>query len=105
MSSGGRLAFFLSGGLPAGGAPVWPAGSVERCEVKFSELDRLMGDEFGASYASLLRSTLSLPLGGGMTADEALAAGVDPKAVWEAVCEVQSVPPERRLGRDIPPKR
>lgn len=64
-----------------------------------------MADEFGASYGALLRGTLNLPLGGGMTADEALAAGHDPKAVWNAVCDVQSVPPERRLGRDIPPKR
>lgn len=72
--------------------------------MRMSEFDRLMADEFGAAYASLLKRDLHLPGVGGRTASEALAAGVDPKAVWLAVCEQQSVPQERRLGRDIEPK-
>ena len=35
---------------------------------------------------------------------QALAAGVEPRKVWLAVCDVQDVPAERRLGRDIKPR-
>ena len=35
----------------------------------------------------------------------ALAAGVDPRRVWLAVCDLHEIPQERRLGRDVPPKR
>ncbi|TFI50112.1 DUF3046 domain-containing protein, partial [Micrococcus endophyticus] len=30
---------------------------------------------------------------------------VDPRRVWLAVCELHDIPEERRLGRDVPPKR
>lgn len=73
--------------------------------VRMSEFDRLMADEFGASYASLLKEDLHLQGVGGRTAAQALRDGEDPKRVWLAVCEQQSVPEERRFGRDIPPKR
>jgi len=42
---------------------------------------------------------------GGRTADQALAAGVPPRQVWLAMCDVQDVPAERRLGKDIKPTR
>lgn len=64
-----------------------------------------MDDEFGAGYSRVLSSTLVLAGVGGRTADQALAAGVSPRQVWLAVCEVQDVPPERRLGRDVQPRR
>jgi hypothetical protein len=41
---------------------------------------------------------------GGRTAVEALRAGQNPRAVWLAVCEMQDVPQERRLGKDRPLK-
>jgi len=62
-----------------------------------------MEDEFGSGYARVLASSLVLAGVGGRTAGQALAAGVDPRKVWLAVCEVQDVPQERRLGRDIKP--
>ena len=62
-----------------------------------------MDDEFGAGYSRVLSSTLVLAGVGGRTADQALNAGVSPRDVWIALCEVQDVPPERRLGRDIKP--
>lgn len=34
----------------------------------------------------------------GRTADEALAAGVDPRRVWYAVCDVFEVPDSLRYG-------
>ncbi|MCU1564000.1 MAG: hypothetical protein QOH19_2340 [Actinomycetota bacterium] len=63
-----------------------------------------MDDEFGAGYSRVLSSTLVLAGVGGRTADQALDAGVPPRQVWLALCEVQDVPPERRLGRDIKPR-
>jgi len=36
---------------------------------------------------------------GDRTAEQALAAGHTPRAVWEALCEAMQVPVERRLGR------
>ncbi len=35
---------------------------------------------------------------GGRTADEALAAGEDPRAVWLAVCDDYDVPAQMRYG-------
>jgi hypothetical protein len=64
-----------------------------------------MDDEFGAGYSRVLSSSLVLAAVGGRTADQALAAGVSPRAVWLAICEVQDVPQERRLGRDLSPRR
>jgi len=64
-----------------------------------------MDDEFGAGYSRVLSRTLVLAGVGGRTADQALAAGVSPRQVWLAVCDVQDVPPERRLGRDVKPLR
>ena len=63
-----------------------------------------MDDEFGVGYSRTLASSLVLAEVGGVTADEALAKGVAPRDVWLAICNMQDVPPERRLGKDIPPK-
>jgi Protein of unknown function (DUF3046) len=72
--------------------------------VRISDYWRLMDDEFGAGYSRVLSSTLVLAGVGGRTADQALSSGVSPRDVWLAMCEVQDVPPERRLGRDIKPR-
>ena len=63
-----------------------------------------MDDEFGAGYSRVLSSSLVLAGVGGRTAEQALSAGVPPRQVWLALCEVQDVPPERRLGRDVKPR-
>ncbi|MEV7605570.1 DUF3046 domain-containing protein [Paenarthrobacter sp. NPDC089322] len=62
-----------------------------------------MDDEFGAGYSRVLAGSLVLAGVGGRTAVDALASGYNPRDVWLAVCEVQDVPPERRLGKDIKP--
>jgi hypothetical protein len=67
-----------------------------------SDFWRLMDEEFGAAYSRSLAADLVLSALGGQTAQEALRAGVDARSVWLAVCEMQEVPAERRLGRDIP---
>jgi hypothetical protein len=63
-----------------------------------------MDDEFGAGYSRVLSSSLVLAGVGGRTADQALSAGIPPRQVWLAVCDVQDVPPDRRLGRDVKPR-
>ncbi|MFJ4169116.1 DUF3046 domain-containing protein [Paenarthrobacter sp. NPDC089714] len=62
-----------------------------------------MDDEFGTGYSRVLAGSLVLAGVGGRTAVDALAAGFPPREVWIAVCDVQDVPLERRLGRDIKP--
>lgn len=73
--------------------------------MRISDFWRLMDDEFGAAYSRVLAADLVLGAVGGMTAAQALDSGRDPKAVWLAICDMQDVPPERRLGRDIKPAR
>ncbi|WP_043845807.1 DUF3046 domain-containing protein [Crystallibacter crystallopoietes] len=73
--------------------------------MRLSDFWRLMDEEFGSNYSRVLAADLVLTSLGGRTAAEALAAGIPPKAVWLEVCEMQEVPAERRLGRDIKPSR
>ena len=73
--------------------------------MRISDYWRLMDDEFGSGYSRVVSGSLILAGVGGRTADQALPAGVSPRQVWLAVCDVQDVPPERRLGRDIKPLR
>ncbi|MET3809802.1 DUF3046 domain-containing protein [Arthrobacter sp. UYEF3] len=72
--------------------------------MRISDFWRLMDDEFGAGYSRVLSSSLVLAGVGGRTADQALSAGVPPRQVWAALCDVQDVPAERRLGRDVKPR-
>ncbi|MGB9036334.1 histidine kinase [Arthrobacter sp. UCD-GKA] len=72
--------------------------------MRLSDFWRLMDDEFGAGYSRTLATSLVLAEVGGVTAAEALGKGVAPKKVWQAMCKMQDVPPERWLGRDIAPK-
>lgn len=64
-----------------------------------------MDDEFGSGYSRVLGGSLVLAGVGGRTAAQALAAGINPRDIWLAVCDVQDVPEERRLGRDIKPRQ
>lgn len=70
--------------------------------MRLSQFWQLMDDEFGPAYARTLAVHQSLPELSGATVDEALARGVAPRTVWEAVCEQMSVPGPRRLGVDRP---
>lgn len=69
--------------------------------VRISDFWRLMGEEFGAEYARSLAEDLVLTVLSGRTAMQALEAGLPPKQVWQAICDAQDVPLERRLGRDL----
>lgn len=72
--------------------------------MRTSDFWRLMDDEFGSAYSRTLAQTLHLSGLGDRTPAAALQAGIDPKAVWIAVCEMQDVPQHRRLGRDVKPR-
>lgn len=72
--------------------------------MRASEFRRLMHDEFGPARGDLMADSLHLP-GLDRTAAAALADGVEPRVVWEAVCDLNGVPVSRRLGRDVPPTR
>ncbi|MFP3987515.1 DUF3046 domain-containing protein [Streptomyces sp. E11-3] len=55
-----------------------------------------MAEHFGAGYVdSFARDHVMSELGG-RTVDEALAAGLEAKDVWRAVCTSMGVPAERR---------
>lgn len=72
--------------------------------MKLSEFWAAMEHEFGAVYGRHLVRDLVPGDFGELTAQEALDAGADVRAVWLAVCRAQDVPPERQLGPDIEPR-
>jgi len=64
--------------------------------VRLSEFWERMRDHFGPGYAeSVARDHVLAPLGG-RTVEAALAAGVEAKRVWRAVCEEFGVPRPKR---------
>jgi hypothetical protein len=65
--------------------------------MRRSEFHRAVADEFGARGNAVV-TDLVLSRVGGRTAADAIAAGVDPREVWLALCEELDVPPERRYG-------
>lgn len=74
-------------------------------DVRQSDFWRLMDDEFGAGYSRVLASELVLADLGDRSAVQALSAGTEPRRIWRAICEKQDVPSDRRLGRDVAPKK
>ncbi len=71
--------------------------------MRLSEFHRLVDEEFGGGRGSMMVDSLHLP-GLHCTAAEALRAGIEPRRVWHALCDLNEVPESRRLGRDVPPK-
>ncbi|MHA3683956.1 DUF3046 domain-containing protein [Leucobacter sp. HY1908] len=68
--------------------------------MRISEFRRACAAEFGEDYAAvLLRDHWLRALGA--TAQEALAAGVDARVVWESLCADLDVPEARRHGRGL----
>ncbi|HCJ49157.1 DUF3046 domain-containing protein [Microbacterium marinum] len=65
--------------------------------MRHSEFERAVADEFGATGAALV-DDLVLTAVGGRTARQALAAGVPPREVWQALCVETDVPIARRHG-------
>jgi hypothetical protein len=63
--------------------------------VRITEFWRRMNERFGEAYAASLATDYRLPLLGA-TANEALAAGVEAKEVWRAVCAEFEMPQSLR---------
>jgi len=63
-----------------------------------------MEDEFGQAYAQVLLRDLVLTELGDLTGNQALTAGIEPRAVWLAICKAQNVPESRWLGANKKPK-
>jgi len=55
--------------------------------VKHSEFRQALDETFGSAYGRTLAAELVLLALGSRTADQALADGVAPQLVWDAVCE------------------
>ena len=51
-----------------------------------------MRGQFGDTYAASVAKDHVLTDLGGRTVDQALAAGVEPKEIWRAVCEAFEIP-------------
>ncbi|GAB3604291.1 DUF3046 domain-containing protein [Microbacterium aureliae] len=65
--------------------------------MRRSEFERAVAEEFGPRASSLL-ADLILTAVGGRTAAEAMAAGIPPRDIWDALCVEADVPAERRYG-------
>ena len=68
--------------------------------MRASEFRDLMQEEFGSAYAGTLAREHVVSDLGERTAEQALAAGIDPREVWLALCADLQVPRERWFGRD-----
>jgi len=64
--------------------------------VRLSEFWVRMRDHFGPGYAESVARDHVLAELNGRTADQALAAGVEAKRVWRAVCAEFEVPRAKR---------
>jgi hypothetical protein len=63
--------------------------------MRLTDFWQRMDERFGVAYARSLASDYRLPLLGS-TIDEALAAGVEAKVVWRAVCAEFEMPASLR---------
>jgi hypothetical protein len=70
--------------------------------VRHSDFWLLMDDVFGATYARTLASDQVLGALADRTAVQALADGLEPRAVWRALCDAMEIPEQRRWGSDRP---
>ena len=66
--------------------------------MRLSEFWLAVSDEFGDQYGRVLTSDLVLGDIGGLTAEQAIRAGVNTREIWLALCEATDVPAERRYG-------
>jgi len=64
--------------------------------MRITMFRRSMSEEFGATRAETLSRDHVLSGLEGRTVEQALAAGVPPKVIWQEVCSAFDVPAERR---------
>jgi len=66
--------------------------------VRLSEFRIAVEEEFGEAYGRVITRDLVLGDVGGLTAEQAIKAGVPPRAIWTALCDASDVPADRRYG-------
>ena len=66
--------------------------------MKLSEFWLAVSDEFGEAYGRVITHDLVLGSLGGLTAEEAIKAGVNPREIWLALCKAADVPANRWYG-------
>lgn len=71
--------------------------------MRVSEFRRAVTDEFGDGLGIALTRDLVLSDFGHMSANDAIAAGADPRDVWLALCRAAEVPRERWHGVGLKP--
>lgn len=64
--------------------------------VRLTYFRELMEGEFGAARAASVAHDHVFGELGDRTVEQALAAGVEPRDIWLAVCRAYDVPPARR---------
>ena len=66
--------------------------------MKLSEFWLAVSDEFGDGYGRVITHDLVLGEIGGLTAEQAIAAGVNTREIWLALCRAADVPESRWYG-------
>ena len=66
--------------------------------MRLSEFRIAVEEEFGEAYGRVITRDLVLGDVGGLTAEQAIKAGVPPRAIWTALCDASDVPADRRYG-------
>lgn len=69
--------------------------------MRLTEFTQLIVDEFGDAEGRWIAHSHVLA-GFGGTPDELIEGGMDPRQVWEQLCEDFDIPEGRRLGVDRP---
>lgn len=77
----------------------------DRGSVRVSEFRRAVSTEFGEGLGIALTRDLVLAEFGHVSANEAIAAGADPRDVWLALCRAAEVPRDRWYGAGLKPPR
>lgn len=69
--------------------------------MRVSEFWRAVDQVFGEAYGSVVTRDVVLEDLGGRSAVDALDAGIDARRVWDALCDSQDVPLNRRHGKGL----
>ncbi|PZE37302.1 DUF3046 domain-containing protein [Curtobacterium sp. MCSS17_006] len=69
--------------------------------MRVSEFWRAVDQVFGEAYGAVVTRDVVLEGLGGRSAVDALAAGIDARRVWDALCDSQDVPMDRRHGKGL----
>lgn len=73
--------------------------------MRVSEFWQAVDVEFGEGYGRTVTRDLVLGALGDRTAVQSIAAGIDTKEIWVALCAATDVPPNRRYGVGQLPKK